>query len=503
MSYLVCRYRVVSNYLHMASRSLHLLNEKAFINGEWDTASNQKTFEVKNPANGQVVGTVPDMNVDDVQKAIDAASEALKTWQKTTAKERSHILRKWYDLLNANSESIAKIMTAESGKPLIESNGEVVYGNSFVEWFSEEARRIRGETVPSPVPNRKLIIEKQPIGVVALITPWNFPHAMITRKAAAALAAGCTCVIKPAEDTPLTALTLAHLAQEAGVPKGVFNVVTCDRSNAAAVGKLLCESPQIAGISFTGSTQVGKLLYEQCARHIKRVGLELGGNAPFIVFKSANIDHAVQGAIASKFRNCGQTCVSANRFLIQEDVFDEFVNKFGIAIKSIKLGDGFQEGITTGPLINIAQFNKVNSIVEDAKNKGAKIVVGGAPAKQLGELFYEPTLMTNIKEDMLIYKEEVFGPVAAIIKFKTEEEAVAIANNTERGLAGYFYSEDVSQIFRVSRELELGMVGINEGMISCAEAPFGGVKESGIGREGSHHGIEEYTYYKYLCVGNL
>ncbi|KAK9693984.1 Aldehyde dehydrogenase family [Popillia japonica] len=474
MSYLVCRYRVVSNYLHMASRSLHLLNEKAFINGEWDTASNQKTFEVKNPANGQVVGTVPDMNVDDVQKAIDAASEALKTWQKTTAKERSHILRKWYDLLNANSESIAKIMTAESGKPLIESNGEVVYGNSFVEWFSEEARRIRGETVPSPVPNRKLIIEKQPIGVVALITPWNFPHAMITRKAAAALAAGCTCVIKPAEDTPLTALTLAHLAQEAGVPKGVFNVVTCDRSNAAAVGKLLCESPQIAGISFTGSTQVGKLLYEQCARHIKRVGLELG-----------SVHDISRG------------------FLIQEDVFDEFVNKFGIAIKSIKLGDGFQEGITTGPLINIAQFNKVNSIVEDAKNKGAKIVVGGAPAKQLGELFYEPTLMTNIKEDMLIYKEEVFGPVAAIIKFKTEEEAVAIANNTERGLAGYFYSEDVSQIFRVSRELELGMVGINEGMISCAEAPFGGVKESGIGREGSHHGIEEYTYYKYLCVGNL
>ncbi|GJQ69185.1 succinate-semialdehyde dehydrogenase NAD(P) [Trypoxylus dichotomus] len=503
MSYLAHRFRTVSSQFYMAARNMHLLNTKAFINGEWDTASNQKTFEVKNPANGQVVATVPDMDVNDVQKAIDAASEAFKKWHKTTAKERGQILRKWYDLLNANSESIAKIMTAESGKPLLESNAEVVYGNSFVEWFSEETRRIRGETIPSSVPNKKIIIEKQPIGVVGLITPWNFPHAMITRKAAAALAAGCTCVIKPAEDTPLTALTLAHLAQEAGVPNGVINVITCDRSNAPAVGKLLCESPQVAGISFTGSTQVGKLLYEQCARHIKRVGLELGGNAPFIVFNSANVDNAVRGAMASKFRNCGQTCVSANRFLVQEKVYNDFVNKFAAEIKKIKLGDGIQPGVTNGPLINIAQFEKVKSIVEDAKNKGAKIVVGGTPAKGLGELFYEPTLMVDIKEDMLVYKEEVFGPVAAIIKFETEDEAIEIANSTERGLAGYFYSEDVSQIFRVGKAMEVGMVGINEGMISCAEAPFGGIKESGVGREGSHHGIDEYTYIKYLCVGNL
>lgn len=503
MRYFVPKLRTIKNYINMSTRSLHLLNEKAFINGEWGIASDQKTFEVRNPANGQVVGTVPDMDVADVQKAIDAASEAFKSWQTTTAKERGQILRKWYDLLVANSESIAKIMTAESGKPLIEANGEVVYGNSFVEWFSEEARRIRGETIPSPVPNRRIIIEKQPIGVVGVITPWNFPHAMITRKAGAALAAGCTCVIKPAEDTPLTALTLAHLAQQAGVPKGVINVVTCNRANAAAVGKLLCESPQIAGISFTGSTQVGKILYEQCSRHIKRVALELGGNAPFIVFNSANIDHAVQGAMACKFRNCGQTCISANRFLVQEDIYDKFVSKFAEQIKSIKLGDGFQPGITTGPLINIAQFDKVSAIVEDARNKGAKIVLGGKPARDLGGLFYEPTLITGIQKDMLIYTEEVFGPVAAIIKVKTEEEAVAIANNTDRGLAGYFYSGDVAQIFRVSKLLEVGMVGINDSMISCTEAPFGGIKESGIGREGSHHGIDEYTYIKYLCVGNL
>lgn len=394
-------------------------------------------------------------------------------------------------------------MTAESGKPIIESMGEVVYGNSFVEWFAEEARRIYGEIVPSPYPNRKLMITHQPIGVAGLITPWNFPHAMITRKAGAAIAAGCTVVIKPAEDTPLTALALAKLADEAGFPKGVLNIVTCSRKNAASVGELLCKSPKVAGISFTGSTEVGKLLYAQCATGVKRIGLELGGNAPFIVFKTADLDKAVLGAMASKFRNCGQTCVSSNRFFIQEEVFDEFVKKITVAVERLVIGDGKENGVTIGPLVNEAQLNKVSAIVEEAKSKNAKVLAGGKALPNIGKLFYAPTILSNVTTDMRIYTEEVFGPVVSLIKFKTEEEAVSIANDTSRGLAGYFYSQDLNQVFRVAKKLEVGMVGINEGMISCTEAAFGGIKESGIGREGSRHGIDDYVYMKYMCLGNL
>lgn len=489
--------------LRDAQTAMHLLKDKSYINGNWVPAISNKSFNVTNPANGNVVSSVPDMNIDDTEIAVKAASEAFKTWQETTAKERAHILRRWYNLLEANIENIATIMTAESGKPLMESRAEVSYGNSFVEWFSEEARRIEGEILESPTPSKRIMVVKQPIGVTALITPWNFPHAMITRKAGAALAAGCTCVVKPAEDTPLTALAVAHLAEEAGLPKGVFNVITSDRGNASTIGKYLCESPLVAGLSFTGSTAVGKLLYKQCASGIKRLGLELGGNAPFIVFNSANIDKAVKGALASKFRNCGQTCVAANRFLIQDDIYDRFVNEFVSHIKDIKMGEGTQPGVTTGPLINEAQFHKVSDIVKDALDKGAKALVGGKPADSLGKLFYEPTLLIDVKENMRVYQEEVFGPVATIVRFKTEKEGLKIANSTEGGLAGYFFSEDVAQIFRVGKALECGMVGINEGIISTAEAPFGGIKESGLGREGSHHGIEDFTYIKYLCIGNL
>lgn len=394
-------------------------------------------------------------------------------------------------------------MTAESGKPLVESLGEVAYGNSFVEWFAEEARRIYGEVVPAPLANRQIILTKEPIGVAGLITPWNFPHAMITRKAGAAIAAGCTVVIRPAEDTPLTALALAKLADEAGFPKGVINVVTSSRSYAGEIGKVLCTSPKVAGISFTGSTEVGKLLYKQCADGVKRIGLELGGNAPFIVFESANLDKAVAGAMASKFRNCGQTCIASNRFLVHEAQFDKFIERITAGVKGLKIGEGDKDGIQVGPLINEAQLKKVNSFVEDAKSTGAKIIHGGKPLTELGPLFYSPTIITNLSKDSLLYNEEVFGPVISVIKFSSEEEALQIANSTRRGLAGYFYSEDLGQVFRVARLLEVGMVGINEALISCTEAAFGGVKESGIGREGSKHGIDDYVHIKYLCLGNL
>lgn len=482
---------------------MRLLKSKSFVNGKWITASDGKTFEIHNPGNHELVGTVPDMNVNDANCAIKAASDAFKSWQKTTNKERSHLLRKWFNMLEENTDNIAEIITAESGKPLAEAKVEVTYGNSFIEFFSEEARRIHGEVMPSPVRNKRLMAIKQPIGVVALITPWNFPHAMIARKAAAALAAGCTCIIKPSEDTPFTALAMAELGEKAGIPKGVLNVVTCNLKNSIEVGKLLCESPLTAGISFTGSTKIGKLLYEQCASGIKRMSLELGGNAPFIIFNSANVDNAVKGAMASKFRNCGQTCVSANRFLIQEEIHDSFVAKFAQEIKKLKLGIGTEPGVQCGPLINQAHFTKVADLVDDAVCKGAKIIVGGKPATKYGKFFYEPTLLDNITPDMKAYAEESFGPIAPIIRFKTEEEAVSIANCTEFGLASYMFSEDMSQIVRVSEALEAGMVGINDGIISTAEAPFGGVKQSGFGREGSIHGIDDFSYIKYLCVGNL
>lgn len=497
---------VVSNlckFQNMAVRNMQLVSQNAYVDGNWVNASSNETFAVTNPADNSVFSKVPNMSVIDVSAAIDKAYEAFHTWQETTAKERSHILRNWYNLMETNSEEIARIMTLESGKPIRESRAEVSYGNSYVEFYSEEARRVNGEIIQSPVKSKHIFIHKQPIGVAALITPWNFPHAMITRKAAAALAAGCTCIVKPAEDTPLTALAIAKLSHEAGIPKGVFNVVTSNRNNSAAIGKLLCTSPKIAGISFTGSTEVGKLLYAQCAQGIKRIGLELGGNAPFIVFASADIDAAVKGAVASKFRNSGQTCVSANRFIIHASIFNEFINKFKHAMQDFIIGYGLNEEVTSGPLINHMQAQKVDDFVKDAVKKGAKIVIGGSKVPELGELYYQPTLLTNITSDMKVYNEEVFGPVAACIEFKTEEEALQIANATSRGLAGYFYSKNISQIFRVAKTLEVGMVGVNEGLISTAEAPFGGLKESGIGREGGSHGIDEYLYVKYMCLGNL
>lgn len=480
------------------------LIEKAFVNGSWVSAKSKKTFEVVDPATCKTIASAPDMNVEDVELAVKSAEDAFQEWKETTAKERSILLRKWYDLLNENSNELAKILTLEAGKPLKESLGEVAYGNAFVEWFSEEAKRTYGEVVPSPVKTRELVVIKQPIGVVGLITPWNFPHAMITRKAGAALAAGCTCVIKPAEDTPFTALALAELAEQAGIPKGVLNVVTCSRGNAADIGKYLCESPVIAGISFTGSTAVGKLLYQQCAKGVKRIGLELGGNAPFIVFSNANIDKAVEGAIASKFRNCGQACISANRFFIQDDIFDEFVQKLCDNTQlQLVLGEGKNPSCNVGPLINNEQVKKVEGILQDAVSKGATVLTGGKRATDIGERFFQPTILTNIKPNMICYTEEIFGPIAVCIKFKTEEECIKLANSTERGLAGYFYSNDVAQVWRVAKRLEVGMCGINEGLISHAETPFGGIKESGIGREGSRHGLDEYTYMKYLCFGNL
>ncbi|XP_023027114.2 succinic semialdehyde dehydrogenase [Leptinotarsa decemlineata] len=498
-------FRSVTNYretFKVILRKMHV-SQKAFVNGQWVAAASDKVFEVTNPANGEVVGTVPDMDIQDAQNAIQAAATAFETWKFTTAKERSQLLRKWFNLLNENQESIAKIMTAESGKPISEALGEVHYGNSFIEWFSEQARNVRGEIVESPVTSKKILIDHHPIGVAALITPWNFPHAMIARKAGAALAVGCTCVVKPSEDTPLTALAIAKLAEDAGIPKGVLNIVTSDRHNAPSIGKLFCESPLVAGISFTGSTLVGKILYKQCSSGVKRLALELGGNAPFIVYNSANLDKAVEGALGSKFRNCGQACVASNRFLIQDEVFDEFVTKLIHRVKQLKIGNGVEPNVNLGPLINETQFNKVSDLVNDAISKGAKVLTGGKPASHIGKLFYEPTVIIDITENMKLYHEEVFGPVINIIRFKTEEESLKIANGTQSGLAGYFYSEDIKQIFRVSRKMEVGMVGVNEGIISTAEAPFGGIKESGLGREGSHRGIEDFTYIKYTCLGNL
>eukprot|EP00090_Calanus_glacialis_P038179 TRINITY_DN6672_c0_g1_i1.p1 TRINITY_DN6672_c0_g1~~TRINITY_DN6672_c0_g1_i1.p1 ORF type:complete len:498 (+),score=139.20 TRINITY_DN6672_c0_g1_i1:130-1494(+) len=452
---------------------------------------------------GKVLCSVPDMSSADTLTAVEAASEAFKSWQYTTAKERSNLLRGWYNLCVQNGEELARLLTAEQGKPLPEARGEIGYGNSFLEWFSEEARRINGEIAGSPTNTKEMLFIRQPIGVAAMITPWNFPNAMITRKVGAAMAAGCTCVLKPAEDTPLSALALGELAEQAGIPKGVFNIVTSSRENTAEVGKVLCESPLVAGLSFTGSTQVGKILYRQSASTVKRLGLELGGNAAFIVFESADLDLAVAGCMASKFRNAGQTCVSTNRVLVQESVHDVFVEKLQEAMeKQLVLGDGFAEGVSQGPLINKSQYNKVCSMVESAVSSGAKVVVGGAPSS-VSPLHYQPTILTEVTDSMTLFQEEIFGPVVSVAKFSTEQEALDIANDCRTGLASYFYSNDVAQCWRVGKRLETGMVGINEGMISAAEAAFGGVKESGFGREGSSHGIDDYTNIKYLCFGNL
>lgn len=496
--------KFVAQRVSFIYRTMHLLREHAYVNGSWVTANSKQTFPICNPVDGATIASVPDMDIVDAQLAVDAAVKAFESFSKTTAKERSDLLRNWYNLMVKHSDDLALILTKENGKSLAESKAEIKYGNSFVEWFSEEARRIDGEVLQAPLRNRELLLLRQPVGVAALITPWNFPHAMITRKAGAALAAGCTCIVKPSEDTPLTALALADLAEQAGFPAGIINVVTTSIKNSAAVGKELCENPKIRVLSFTGSTIVGKILYRQCASTMKRLSLELGGNAPYIVFKSADLDVAVNCAMSSKFRNTGQTCVSANRFFVEADVFDEFVEKFVEKIKKeIKMGDGSKEGVTHGPLIKQSQLDMVNNLVKDAVQKGAKIHCGGNPLPDLGPLFYAPTLLTDVTKDMQVYNKEIFGPVAVINKFTNEEDVLKQANDTPIGLAGYFFSQDISQVFRVAKKLEVGMVGVNEGLISCAEAAFGGVKESGLGREGSKHGVDDFLDIKYVCIGNL
>ena len=475
-----------------------LLKTDALINGQWVAGSTR--FAVDDPANGAHLADVANLGPTETQTAIAAANAAWPAWKTKTAKERSIILRKWFDLLMANQDDLGRIMTAEQGKPLAEAKGEVAYGASFVEWFAEEAKRINGETLPQFDNTRRLIVLKQPIGVCAAITPWNFPLAMITRKVAPALAAGCTVIIKPAELTPLTALAAAELAVRAGIPAGVLNMITADASNSIAVGKVLCASDVVRHISFTGSTEVGRILMAQSAPTVKKMSLELGGNAPFIVFNDADIDSAVEGAFASKYRNAGQTCVCSNRLYVQDGVYDEFVQKFAAKVKTAKVGNGFEEGVNQGPLIEEAALVKVQRHVDDAVAKGGRVLVGG---KRLSGQFFEPTVVADATADMLCAKEETFGPFAPVFKFKTEQEAVDAANNTEFGLASYFYSRDVGRIFRVAEALEYGMVGINVGILATEHVPFGGVKQSGLGREGSHYSMDDYVEIKYLCLGDI
>jgi succinate-semialdehyde dehydrogenase/glutarate-semialdehyde dehydrogenase len=476
----------------------NLFRQQCYINGQWVDAKNQTTYPVTNPFNNTLLGTVPNCGRKETRIAIEAAAIALKKWQTYTAKERCHLMIRWADLIDKNKEDLAILMTLEQGKPITESRGEIEYANSFIKWFAEEARRVYGDIIPSNKSGQHLLVMKQAIGVCAAITPWNFPAAMITRKCAPAIAAGCTVVIKPAEDTPFSALALAVLAEEAGIPAGVINVITGD---AESIGRELTTNPIVRKFSFTGSTAVGKLLMKQCASTIKKISLELGGNAPFIVFDDADIDAAVAGAMLCKFRNTGQTCVSANRIYVQERVHEEFTAKFLNAVKGLHVGNGMDEGAQQGPLINSAAIQKITEHLEDAVSKGAKILCGGKPLSE-NTLFFEPTVLTNANWTMRLAMEETFGPVAAIFRFNTEDEAIHMANDTEFGLASYFYSRDIGRIWRVATALEYGMVGINEGLISTEVAPFGGYKESGIGREGSKYGIEEYLEIKYLCMGN-
>ena len=475
-----------------------LLKTDALINGQWVPGSSR--FDVLDPSNGHKLADVANLGDADALAAIDAANAAWPLWRGKTAKERSILMRKWFDLLMANQEDLARIMTAEQGKPLSEAKGEVAYGAAFIEWFAEEAKRVYGETIPSTDPNKRVMVLKQSIGVCAAITPWNFPIAMITRKVAPALAAGCPVVIKPAEQTPLSALAVAELAQRAGMPAGVLNILPADAQQSVAIGHVLCESDVVRHLSFTGSTEVGRILMKQCAPTIKKLSLELGGNAPFIVFDDADLDSAVDGAMVSKYRNAGQTCVCANRLYVQEGVYDAFVAKLAEKSRGIKVGNGFESGTTQGPLIDDQAIAKVEAHVADALAKGAKVVAGG---QRIGERFYTPTVLANVTADMKCAREETFGPVAPVFRFKTEAQAIELANSTEFGLAAYFYSRDMGRIFRVAEGLESGMVGINTGIISAAEVPFGGVKQSGLGREGSRHGIEDYVEMKYLCIGDV
>ena len=475
-----------------------LLKTDALINGEWVKGSHR--FDVLDPSNGRKLADVANLSSDDATRAVSAADAAWPAWRKKTAKERSIVLRKWYDLLMANVDDLARILTAEQGKPYAEAKGEVAYGASFVEWYAEEAKRVNGETLPQFDNNRRLMVLQQPIGVCAAITPWNFPLAMITRKVAPALAAGCPVIIKPAELTPLTALAAAELALRAGLPAGVLNVLTADSANSIAVGKVFCASNTVRHISFTGSTEVGRILMAQSAPTVKKLALELGGNAPFIVFDDADIDSAVEGAMLSKFRNAGQTCVCANRIYVQDSVYESFVEKFAAKVAKLNVGNGFTEGVTQGPLIEDAALDKVERHVADALQQGGRVLAGG---KKMQGQFFEPTVIADAHAAMLCAKEETFGPFAPVFRFATEQEAIDAANNTEFGLASYFYSRDIGRIYRVAEALEYGMVGINVGVLATEHVPFGGVKQSGLGREGSSHGMAEYLEMKYLCIGDI
>ena len=480
-------------------KDMSLFRQQCYINGEWVDADDKSTFAVYNPADGQQIGVAPAMGVAETRRAIEAANAAWPAWRAKSAKERAAILRKWFDLMMAAQEDLAVLMTVEQGKPLAESRGEVAYGASFIEWFAEEGKRVYGDTIPAQGPDRRIVVIKEPIGVCAAVTPWNFPNAMITRKAGPALAAGCTMIIKPASMTPYSALALCELAERAGIPKGVLSVVT---GPAGPIGKELTTNPLVRKFTFTGSTEVGKKLMEQCASTVKKVSLELGGNAPFIVFDDADIDAAVDGAMASKFRNTGQTCVCANRMFVQEGVYDKFSQKLGEKVAAMKVGNGLESGVVQGPLIEKKAVEKVEEHIADALAKGARVVTGGKRHEKGGQ-FFQPTVLANVTPAMKITREETFGPVAPLYRFKTEGELLKLANDTEYGLAAYFYSRDIGRVWRVAEGIEAGIIGINVGIISTEVAPFGGMKESGIGREGSKYGIEEFLEVKYLCMGGI
>jgi succinate-semialdehyde dehydrogenase / glutarate-semialdehyde dehydrogenase len=476
-----------------------LFRQQAYIGGRWCEADNGTSFQVTNPATGEVLAQVPDMGALETRRAIEAAKAAWPGWRRKTAKERSNVLRKWHDLMMANLDDLARLMTAEQGKPLAESKGEISYAASFIEWFAEEGKRVYGDTIPSPWNDRRLVVVKEPVGVCCAITPWNFPAAMITRKAGPALAAGCTMVAKPAESTPLSAFALAVLAERAGIPAGVFNVLTGDPK---AIGGEMTSNPDVRKITFTGSTEVGRLLMRQSADTIKKLSLELGGNAPLIVFDDADLEAAVEGTIISKFRNTGQTCVCANRLYVQDGVYDAFAEKLVAAVKELRVGNGFEAGVVQGPLIDEAAVEKVEEHISDAVSKGARVLLGGK-RHSLGGTFFEPTVLADVTSKMKVAREETFGPVAPLFRFYKDEDAVQFSNNTEFGLASYFFSRDIGRIWRVAEDLEYGMVGINTGLISTEVVPFGGMKQSGIGREGSHYGIDEYIEVKYLCFGGV
>lgn len=480
-----------------------LLRNQAWIDGQWVDADSGARFAVYNPASGELLAEVPDMGAAEVERAVLAAHKAMQSWQKLSAKERAAALMRWFDLVMAAQEDLAQLMTAEQGKPLAEARGEVAYGASYIQWFAEEAKRVYGDVIPAASGDKRLVVIKQPVGVVAAITPWNFPNAMIARKIAPALAAGCAVVAKPAEDTPLSSLALVELANQAGIPAGLINIVTASRPNAAEVGTAMTGHPLVRKISFTGSTAVGKVLMRQAADSVKKVSMELGGNAPFIVFDDADLDAAVAGALMSKYRNAGQTCVCANRILVQESVYDAFIDKLKAEVEKLIVGPGLSTpNASQGPLINPAALDKVELHIADALEKGARLVTGGV-RHSLGGTFFEPTILADVTTEMRVTNEETFGPVAPIYKFKTEEEAIALANATEFGLAAYFYSRDIGRVWRVAEALEVGIVGINEGIISSEVAPFGGVKQSGMGREGSKYGLDDYLEIKYLCMGSV